>query len=109
MLDVRDCLPSTITSGPLQRRAFFLHRPKEKELSLTWSPEKNGGKVPEAAVSCITSRLSKLKLELPPRPDDPEAEGTTEEAAVGVVSFDVTAGTYVETVELQPGPGSTAL
>lgn len=91
MLDVRDCLPSMVQSGPLQRRAFWQYTPGAKELSLTWTPEKNGGRVPEAAVNCITSRLSKLALKRPARPSDEGDADPTDTAAVGFATFDVDA------------------
>jgi len=89
LLEVRDCLPSTVQSGPLQRRAFWRYQPGASEVSLTWAPDKNGGRVPEAAVGCITSRLSKLPLR-PQSPDEAEEE-RSESAAVGSLSFEVDA------------------
>jgi hypothetical protein len=88
MLEVRDCLPSTVQSGPMQRQAFWKFEPGAKELSLTWVPEKNGGRISEAAIGCVTSRLGRLTL---PRPKAPGDEGEQEFPAVGVVSFDVSA------------------
>jgi hypothetical protein len=84
LLDVRDCLPSTIESGPVQRLATFRFVPGAKELSLTWAPTKNGGRVPEAALGCLTSRLTKVSL-----PDRPNV--ASEQASVGFVSFSVDA------------------
>lgn len=88
MLEVRDCLPSTIQSGTLQRTAFWNYQPGDKEVTLTWVPQKNGGRVPDAAISCITSRLTKVKLK---RPETPEEDVGNDFAAVGFVSFDVDA------------------
>lgn len=89
MSDVRDCLPSTVTSGPLQRRAFWRHLPGEASLALTWVPDPRGGRVPEPAVACITSRLARLPLKLP-KPDAHDEEEAPL-AAVGVAMFEVSA------------------
>jgi hypothetical protein len=84
LLDVRDCLPPTIESGIVQRVAMFRFTPGAKELALTWVPTKNGGKVPESALNCLTSRLSKVSL--PAR-----ADRTNEPAAVGFATFTIDA------------------
>jgi hypothetical protein len=91
MLDVRDCLPSTIQSGPLQARVFWHDVPGAKELNLTWTNEKNGGRVPESALSCIRSRLSKLSVSRPAGPSDKTTTDPNDVETVGFATFEVQA------------------
>ncbi len=89
--EVRDCLPSTIESGELQRNAMWRFEPKAQTIALTWVPVKNGGRVPEGVISCITSRLPRLTL--PARSAEQAAD---EAAAVGRFTFTVEAAEKYE-------------
>ena len=84
LLDVRDCLPATIESGVVQRVATFRFTPGAKQLGLSWAPTKNGGRVPDSALACLTSRLTTVAL--------PERSGDESElATVGFATFSIDA------------------
>jgi hypothetical protein len=87
LVDARDCLPATVQSGPLQRVATWRFEPGQKQVALTFAPLKNGGRVPEGALTCIATRLGTITLPA----HESDEERMTEMSAVGYVTFEVDA------------------
>ncbi len=82
LLTARDCLPPTVRSGQLPRVLQWRVPAEGKKVDLSWVPGP-GATYPDAAVTCITSKLSAVTLA--------RDEDNPGQAAVGVAHVTITA------------------
>jgi hypothetical protein len=90
LLDVRDCLPTTVPSvSSLPVMATWEYKPGSRTVPLSWVKDTQGETFPEGPLNCIKGRLT--RLELPKRPASDEENHEEDQSAVGFVRFSVTA------------------
>ncbi len=91
MADVRDCLPSTISSGSFSSMATWRHEPGSREMALSWVNNPNGARFDGAVIGCVQGRLSKLTFARVPNLNDGEPAEPGAPSAVGITEFTVKA------------------
>ena len=92
LLDVRDCLPSTVPSATLPSRIVWQRQAKSRTVELSWVKDPQGEAFPDGPLQCLASRLQRVELPKPPPGDTYEGdEASTDGAAVGTAHLSVTA------------------
>ncbi|MBL8953897.1 MAG: hypothetical protein JNK82_24180 [Myxococcaceae bacterium] len=99
LIDVRDCLPPTVSSGTLPRMIAWSYAPGAKEVGVSWIAATDAMRgFPEAPMRCIEQRLGKISL--PKRAGADDLEGP-DSAAIGYARLTVEAPEKYESVRPQ--------
>jgi len=99
LIDVRDCLPPTVSSGTLPRMIAWNRTKGSREVQLSWIAASGAMRgFPEGPMRCIEQRLTKIVL---PKRGPGEDGDDADAAAIGYARLDVQAPEKYESVRPQ--------